>query len=103
MSKFHPFDNAGEGCRAFLFSCPGCGMSHVVYVERPPGDPKPKWQWNGSVDAPTLAPSVRVRWRVRDDERVCHSFIVDGKIQYLADCTHGLAGQTVELDEWHDT
>lgn len=30
---------------------------------------------------------------------VCHSFVTDGKIQYLGDCTHALAGQTVELPE----
>ena len=28
---------------------------------------------------------------------VCHSFVTDGKIQFLGDCTHELAGQTVEL------
>jgi hypothetical protein len=27
----------------------------------------------------------------------CHSFITDGKIEFLSDCTHSLAGQTVEL------
>ena len=30
---------------------------------------------------------------------ICHSFVTDGKIQFLSDCTHGLAGQTVELSE----
>ena len=31
---------------------------------------------------------------------VCHSFVTDGRIQFLADCTHALAGQTVDLPEW---
>ena len=30
---------------------------------------------------------------------VCHSFITDGRIQFLGDCTHELKGQTVELPE----
>jgi hypothetical protein len=38
-------------------------------------------------------------WRT---ERVCHSFVTDGKIQFLGDCTHALAGQTVELPEQED-
>jgi hypothetical protein len=31
---------------------------------------------------------------------VCHSFVTDGRIQFLGDCTHALAGQTVDLPEW---
>jgi hypothetical protein len=31
---------------------------------------------------------------------VCHSFVTDGRIQFLEDCTHELAGQTVDLPEW---
>lgn len=33
---------------------------------------------------------------------VCHSFIRDGQIQFLSDCTHALAGQTVPLPAWPD-
>ncbi|WP_241754456.1 hypothetical protein [Cupriavidus basilensis] len=40
-----------------------------------------------------------------DEERdfecgVCHSFVTDGRIQFLGDCTHALAGQTVPLAEF---
>ncbi len=28
---------------------------------------------------------------------VCHSFLTDGRIQFLDDCTHAMAGQTVDL------
>jgi hypothetical protein len=31
---------------------------------------------------------------------VCHSFVTDGRIQFLNDCTHPLAGQTVDIPEW---
>jgi hypothetical protein len=30
---------------------------------------------------------------------LCHTFVTDGQIQYLGDCTHALAGQTVDLQE----
>jgi hypothetical protein len=31
----------------------------------------------------------------------CHSFVREGKIEYLGDCEHYLQGQTVELPEWN--
>ena len=31
---------------------------------------------------------------------VCHSFVTDGLIQFLGDCTHALAGQTVDMPPW---
>lgn len=72
---------------------------------------KPRWHWNGDVDKPSLNPSVSVSWTEPSDKpeefddptkdmlRKCHSFVRDGKIQYLDDCTHALAGQTVELPD----
>jgi hypothetical protein len=32
-------------------------------------------------------------------EQTCHLFLTDGRLQYLGDCTHALAGQTVPLPE----
>jgi len=31
---------------------------------------------------------------------VCHSFVTDGRIQFLTDCTHALAGQTVDIPDF---
>jgi hypothetical protein len=61
-----------------------------------------RWTWNGSLELPTFQPSIHVRIvdskdRVRS---VCHSFVTDGRIQFLNDCTHSLAGQTVDLPLW---
>ncbi len=53
------------------------------------------WTWNGSTDKPTLKPSVLTT----DGNFRCHSWINDGTAQFLADCSHELAGQTVELLE----
>jgi len=30
----------------------------------------------------------------------CHSIVTDGKIAFLTDCFHTLAGQTVDLPDW---
>ena len=72
------------------YMCPGCNDMHVLRVA---GEGQPRWQWNGSLEKPTLTPSV-----LRAGS--CHSFINDGRVQFLQDCAHSLAGQTVELPEW---
>lgn len=33
---------------------------------------------------------------------LCHSFVTDGKIQFLNDCFHSLKGQTVDLPDWEE-
>lgn len=55
------------------------------------------WTWNGSVDSPTVRPSVLTRGGDVDGEHVCHSWINDGRVQFLGDSSHALAGQTVDL------
>jgi hypothetical protein len=35
-----------------------------------------------------------------DIKKVCHSFVVDGRMQFLSDCTHVMAGQTVDIPVW---
>lgn len=101
-----------EGGR-LMFRCPGCDDLHQVLTGKGAG---PRWGFNGSYERPTFTPSVLVRGHklVRDErgrwtgewERdasgspvpsVCHSFVTDGQIQFLGDCTHALAGQTVPL------
>lgn len=84
---------AGGG---LAFWCPGCREMHVVWVGEGQG---PRWGWNGSAERPTFTPSVLVTWN-QGEARVphaCHSFVTDGRIQFLGDCTHELAGQTVDM------
>jgi hypothetical protein len=99
----------------YCFHCPGCGCCHWFKTT---GD-RPRWEWNGSMDKPTVSPSILVQWtryeppattpeiveKIRLGEiiqtpvkKVCHSFVRDGAIQFLNDCTHHLAGQTVPLE-----
>ncbi|RDS92593.1 DUF6527 family protein [Pseudomonas fluorescens] len=88
---------AGED--RLYFSCPGCDIAHGVSHGNGPG---PRWGWNGNVEAPTFTPSILVRYNWSDGPRVCHSFVTGGRIQFLDDCTHYLAGQTVDLPDWED-
>ena len=86
-----------------MFWCPGCDGAHQVGIGEGEG---PRWGYNGNPDAPTFTPSVLVRYNGRDagidgaPPAVCHSFVTDGRIQFLGDCTHALAGQTVELPDF---
>ncbi len=94
-----------EGGR-LVFRCPGCEDIHCVQVGAGPG---PRWGFNGDFDRPTFTPSILVRWNepsdiegefddpTKDRQMICHSFVRDGQIQFLGDCTHTMAGQTVHL------
>jgi len=109
--------NRNDG--AVSFRCPGCKQTHAVGVGAGPG---PRWDYNGDPAAPTFSPSVLVRsghhvdgdqancWCAYNAEHpddpdpfecvICHSFVTNGRIQFLSDCTHALAGQTVDLPDW---
>lgn len=82
--------------RRLAFWCPGCDQPHMPRV----GGVNP-WTWNGDTERPTLTPSILVTSGCAEDR--CHSFVTDGRIQFLADCGHSLAGQTVEIPDWPDS
>jgi len=109
------------------FWCPGCQGPHRIQHGVGQG---PRWGWNGDAERPTFTPSVLVTWsepanlhdhdamqrdlaeakrrreageqnvKVPVVDRICHTFVTDGRIQFLGDCTHALAGQTVDLPDW---
>ena len=104
---------SGQG---YSFWCPGCQEAHSVSVTGPGG-----WGFNGDLNRPTFHPSIKVtgkqtekdehgqwtgRWKVDADgkalDRVCHSFVKNGQIEYQSDCTHALAGKTVALPTFPD-
>lgn len=121
MSQLSKKLRAGEG-GALMFWCPGCKTSHAILHGEGPG---PRWRWNGDAERPTFTPSVLARqghyaydaprdtcWCTYNQEhpdqpspftcQSCHSFVTDGRIQFLGDCTHELAGQTVDLPDWSE-
>ena len=80
------------------FWCPGCDNWHQIGI----AGAEPVWQWDGDKDHPTVFPSIRVdqNWPEEDGgPRVCHSFLRAGMLEFLNDCTHPLAGQTVALPD----
>lgn len=85
-----------EGKKGYHFHCEGCDSAHAIYVE---GKNVPNWTFTGDKNKPTIKPSILVRWDEGPEHKpmVCHSFVTDGKIRYLNDCTHHLKGKTVEL------
>lgn len=89
---------------SYMIHCPACKTGH--------GFDK-RWTFNNDFEKPTFRPSMLVKGTVpiTDDEHarimngekitpkklVCHSFVTDGKIKFLGDCTHELKNQTIEL------
>jgi len=77
--------------------CPGCDDVHVF---------DGRWTFNGDVDKPTFRASLIVHPVNDPDGTVvqprCHSFVTDGRIEFLGDCTHALVGKTFDLPAWRD-
>jgi hypothetical protein len=80
-----------------VFWCPGCDGAHAIHVEKP-NHLGARWAWNQDPVRPTFTPSINC-WPNSDAHR-CHSFVTDGRIQFLSDCGHAMKGQTVELPDW---
>lgn len=107
--------------------CPGCGHKVINTDWTPPGYRRAVrapgtaiWTFDGNLLRPTFMPSLL--WRsghycgttpasdcamckhaaehgLPSACCICHSWVRDGRIQFLPDCTHQLAGQTVDLPE----
>jgi hypothetical protein len=122
MSKVNVIRNDAGVPLSCRFTCPGCGDEHAMRLQPVPG--KPSWSFNGDENAPTLQPSILATSGHYTDHAKpddcwcsfeehfpgegpapfhcyrCHSFVTDGKIQFLSDCSHALAGQTVDLPDF---
>jgi hypothetical protein len=78
--------------------CPGCEGGHHVPVSG-----ERAWGWNGSLESPTLTPSVLYNvGGANPTVPICHSIITGGKIAFCGDSTHKLAGQTVDVPDWEE-
>lgn len=95
------FEKVAGSKGLYSFWCPGCQCVHQVWTKNE-GYPHPVWEFNGDTDKPTVNPSLKVEHPVKDKLEICHSFIRNGKIEYLSDCTHSLAGITVEMVDLND-
>lgn len=106
------FTKGGDGV---VFFCPGCNDTHRIKVQG-----QGAWSFNFNAAKPTFAPSLLMTsghyvpgngcWCKYNAEHPdkpapfqcfrCHSFVNNGPIQFLRDCTHALVGQTVPLPPW---
>jgi len=75
--------------KSFLHWCPGCECMHLINIEKP-NKQGAQWTFDGNLDAPTFSPSINY-------PGYCHYFVRAGKIEFLGDCKHKLAGQTVPM------
>ncbi len=98
MKLVKVWPNKPELADMYKFYCPACREHHIVSVG-PKAYWKQQWEFNGDFNKPTINPSILVTRNMPDGEHRCHSFIRDGKMQYLNDCTHEMKGQTVELPD----
>ena len=101
------------------FFCPACNKPHTINIGLPDS-----WDWNENTTEVTLSPSVLVSsghylpggdhsnscwctyYKNNPGEEVhftcgkCHSFIKNGFISYLEDCSHDFKGQTLKLNPY---
>jgi hypothetical protein len=97
-SKLRTVLDTDTGARiGVVFFCPGCGQGHYVTVNGHRNACGATWQWNGSEESPTFTPSILSNPDYPAGR--CHCFVRDGQIQFLNDCFHELAGQTVALPD----
>jgi hypothetical protein len=89
--KLHETVNRDGSHYSWLFFCPGCDSIHQCDT---------RWSYNGDPAHPTFRNSVLVHAEPSIGRPLCHSYVTDGRIQYLGDCTHALAGKTVDLPDW---
>ncbi len=94
MSKLRQTSNTLEPRLAYW--CQGCESAHVIRIQTDGYTPHPCWFWDGDEESPTFSPSILITW----PGEICHSFVKEGMVQFLSDCTHKLAGQTVPLSDW---
>lgn len=109
-----------EGNGQATYWCPGCESGHSIFYGG-----SETWDWDGNTEHPTFAPSVLVfphetlnaagkallesvdqdvdapLPELTDEHRTmtprCHSFVRAGRIEYLPDCDHALAGGSVDM------
>lgn len=107
---------------SYMHYCPGCKHRHVINTIKSNccGD---KWIYNNNPEFPTFTPSICISvnhpdfvnheivgigikqtasnkfFFIHERKIICHYFITDGKLIYLNDSHHFLAGQTIDLPD----
>jgi hypothetical protein len=58
------------------------------------------WTWNGSLEKPTIRPSVRTNYHNGKEMTEIHYWLNDGICDCLSDCKDGNKGKKIELLEF---
>lgn len=90
----------------WIIRCRICGRHYIPKAQIP----NKTWHFNGDCQSPTFTPSINECCNppghkdYRPDVKTtrCHFIVTDGKIAYCGDCTHSLAGQTLELEDFSE-
>jgi hypothetical protein len=97
MAKLLCESQASGVHHSWLFECPGCKHAHSY---------DGRWVFNGDHRAPSFTPSLLVQgqeWNGTESVPTrCHLYVTSGKLVFLPDCTHALAGQTVPMLDWDE-
>ena len=109
MSKLVKLDTKYWPHGGYGHWCPGCHSGHEINVDQP-NSSGAKWTFNNNRYTPTFSPSINmqvnpkghIHYQPDVESTVCHYFIREGQIQFLGDCTHALAGKTVEMPDIPD-
>lgn len=54
-----------------------------------------RWTFNGDYEKPTFRPSMLLDAGILGKRS--HFYVTNGKIQYLSDCEHSMAGKTIDM------
>lgn len=87
------YENHDQNDRHYWwFWCPACGFIHQL---------DERWKVGGTPESPTVEGSYLQYGSEADLEAMprCHLFIRDGQLQYLSDCSHSMAGQTIPMPD----
>jgi hypothetical protein len=82
-----------------LYWCPGCDALHGIAVRPSKQRNGASWEFSGTLECPTYSPSQLTTWEQGPERTkfVCHTFIRNGQIEFLNDCTHEFRGKMVPL------
>lgn len=83
----------GSGHPSQYIFCPACKTIHLF---------DDRWTFNNNFDKPTFSPSMLVHGTEDGFAPRCHTFVRNGKIEYLSDCSHEMKGHTIDLPEITD-
>lgn len=85
---------------SYFWWCPACDEMHPLPdgwtfvnrdLEKPTFTPSFRHTWGGHTGASRPQPGTDPKYAC------CHYIVTDGKVAYCGDCTHAMAGQTIDM------